>query len=223
MEKQNLDLISIREEISQLTFEQLQKLKNELGSKVYNEAIYGVKKEKQIKKDNFKRDNKNRPREMSSKYPVGVLRDVVTVTKKEIRDPRFESACGTFDEDIFKSSYAFLNEIRRKEKKMLKQKLKKEEDTETKKKLQFVVQRLENQEREEKIRKKKEEKKIEEHKKNIDMIKAGLKPRYQTKAERKLLNLVEQYEELKESGKLQKHIKKKRKKEAQVDKKKFFS
>ena len=40
-----------------MSFEELQKLKEELGSKVYNEAFFGAKKEKKI---NFKRDNKNR-------------------------------------------------------------------------------------------------------------------------------------------------------------------
>jgi ribosomal RNA-processing protein 36 len=40
-------------------------------------------------------------------------------------------------------------------------------------------------------------------------------------AEKRVLDLVEQYEELKESGKLQKHIKKHRKKNAQKDRKKL--
>jgi ribosomal RNA-processing protein 36 len=48
---------AIREELSKMSFEELQKLKEQLGSKVYNEAIFGTS---QTKKTNFKRENKNR-------------------------------------------------------------------------------------------------------------------------------------------------------------------
>ena len=51
----------------------------------------------------MKRDNKNRPKEMSSKKPVKRYRDVVGVSaenKHEKRDPRFDSMCGEFDEKV---------------------------------------------------------------------------------------------------------------------------
>jgi len=54
----------------------------------------------------FKRENKNRPREVSSKVKVGRLRDVVGFKLGEAkkaeqkRDPRFDSLCGTFDEKV---------------------------------------------------------------------------------------------------------------------------
>ena len=47
----------IREELSKMSFEELQKLKEELGSKVYNEAMFGAH---DTKKTSFKRENKNR-------------------------------------------------------------------------------------------------------------------------------------------------------------------
>jgi ribosomal RNA-processing protein 36 len=40
-----------------MSFEELQKLKEHLGSKVYNEAMFG---ECEMKKISFKRENKNR-------------------------------------------------------------------------------------------------------------------------------------------------------------------
>jgi ribosomal RNA-processing protein 36 len=40
-----------------MSFEELQKLKEHLGSKVYNEAMFGAN---YMKKTNFKRVNKNR-------------------------------------------------------------------------------------------------------------------------------------------------------------------
>jgi ribosomal RNA-processing protein 36 len=48
---------AIREELSKMSFEELQKLKEQLGSKVYNEEMFGTS---QVKKTNFKRENKNR-------------------------------------------------------------------------------------------------------------------------------------------------------------------
>jgi hypothetical protein len=48
---------AIREELSKMSFEELQKLKEQLGSKVYNEAMFGTN---QTKKTDFKRENKNR-------------------------------------------------------------------------------------------------------------------------------------------------------------------
>jgi ribosomal RNA-processing protein 36 len=40
-----------------MSFEELQKLKERLGSKVYNEAMFGAH---EVKRTNFKRENKNR-------------------------------------------------------------------------------------------------------------------------------------------------------------------
>jgi len=40
-----------------MSFEELQKLKEQLGSKVYNEAMFGAH---EMKKTDFKRENKNR-------------------------------------------------------------------------------------------------------------------------------------------------------------------
>ena len=59
-----------------------------------------------IYRADFKRDNKNRPREMSSKVKVGRLRDVVGFKSGEAkkaldkRDPRFDALCGDYDEKV---------------------------------------------------------------------------------------------------------------------------
>lgn len=72
-----------------LSFEELQKLKERIGAKVYKEALFGkydAGKSKEERKV-FKRENKNRPREMSSKKPVPMF-DVPKAKNKQIRDPR---------------------------------------------------------------------------------------------------------------------------------------
>lgn len=61
---------TIRADLKSMTFSELLKLKEELGSKTYNEALFGnvsTKKRKNESKANlaFKRENKNRPREIS--------------------------------------------------------------------------------------------------------------------------------------------------------------
>ncbi len=59
-----------------------------------------------------KRANKNRPREITSKRPVGRFREVLQVRKKTTRDPRFDHASGKLNEDLFKKAYAFLDDVK---------------------------------------------------------------------------------------------------------------
>ena len=56
--------------------------------------------------------NKHAPAEMASNHPVGRFRKVVEVPKVIRRDPRFDGLSGTFNADIFRKSYAFLDEVR---------------------------------------------------------------------------------------------------------------
>ena len=55
------------------------------------------------------------------------LRDVVGLTsdqKTQKRDPRFDSLCGEFDAKVFKDSYKFVQDIKSRELKDLKEQLK---------------------------------------------------------------------------------------------------
>lgn len=145
-----------------MSFGDLLALKEELGSKVYNEAIFGsgstaANQRKKHSKRNmaFKRDNKNRPREITAKKQVPLL----SATKKSStpliapRDPRFDSNCGEFDRDKFKADYSFVNEMREKEIADLKTQLKGLKGvaaTEEKQKVKTIIQRMQNQNLEEK-------------------------------------------------------------------------
>ncbi|XP_054264923.1 ribosomal RNA processing protein 36 homolog [Macrosteles quadrilineatus] len=211
--------VKIREELSSLSFEDLQKLKEKLGTKVYNQTIFGVKKEKTSSE--FKRANKNRPREESSKKKVPPLREVVPIKKNTVCDPRFDSSCGTFNEEAFKNAYSFINDIKQNEKQQLYKELKKTPNQERKKEIKYLIQRIENQEREEKIKQKKKEKLQQEKEEQIQSLRQGKKPQFIKKSERKVLDLVERYEELKETGKLKKHIEKRNKKLLNKDRKRY--
>ncbi|XP_046686010.1 ribosomal RNA processing protein 36 homolog isoform X1 [Homalodisca vitripennis] len=209
--------VKIREELSQMSFEDLQKLKEKLGIKVYNQTVLGAKKEKP--ELDFKRANKNRPREESSKKRVPLLRDVVTIKKDSIRDPRFDSLCGDFNETAFKNAYSFIKDIKQKEKEDLYKELKRTHDEDRKGEIKYLIQRIENQEREEARKLKKEEKRKQEREQQIESLRQGKMPKFVKKSEKKVLDLVERYEELKKSGKLKKHIEKRNKKRLKKDRK----
>lgn len=166
-----------------MSFEALQKLKEKLGTKVYNETIFGKKNKKKIE---FKRENKNRPREISAKKPIPKYK--VTQVKKVVsRDPRFDSLCGTFDEKAFRHSYAFINKLRENDLKTLQKELKETTDVKATKKIKYLIQRLENQLREEKKKKEKEEKKWQEKKGLLESVKQGEKPAFKKKCKLILL------------------------------------
>lgn len=210
----------IRSELSQMSFEDLQKLKNKLGTKIYKEALFGPRKVKRIE---YKRENKNRPREMSAKRPVSRFREVVQAKKNIPRDPRFDSLCGTFDEKVFKKTYGFLSEMKKNDLSALKKQLNETDDPKMTKKIKYLIQRLENQLREEKRRDQEQEQKGKEKKEIVEAIKRGEKPAFKKKSEKKVLDLVSQYEELKNSGKLKKHIQRLRKKNLRKDRQRLAS
>jgi len=163
-----------------MSFEDLQKLKEEIGTKVYNETIFGKKNKKKIERTEFKRENKNRPREISAKKPIPryKYKEFIPIEKVVSRDPRFDSLCGIFNEKAFKHSYAFINKLRENDLKALQKELKEVTDLKTIKKIKYLVQRLENQLREEKKRKEKENKKWQEKKELLESIKRGEKPAF---------------------------------------------
>lgn len=90
---------AIRQELSQLSFEELQKLKEKMGSKKFNQTVIGSKR-KEVVKD-FKRANANRPREMSSKNRRIKGKVAIQVPKVFRNDPRFDNLCGEFHEQVW--------------------------------------------------------------------------------------------------------------------------
>lgn len=168
-----------------MSFEDLRKLKEKLGAKVYNEAMFGTdltrRKRSGEGNNDFKRANKNRPREMSSKIQVPRYKEVVSVKKKIIRDPRYDSLCGTYNEKAFKNSYKFLKYVIDKDIKMLKDELKEEQDPKRIDKIKYLIKRLENRMREDNRKEVKERKLMEEKMNKIEALKSGEKPVYKKK------------------------------------------
>nr|CAD7402633.1 unnamed protein product [Timema cristinae] len=98
------------------------------------------------------------------------------------------------------------------------QKLEKENVTD---KVLKIGEKKENQEREVERLEHKEQKKQEERAMQIQLLREGKRPQFPKPVEKRLLELVDQYKELKKNGKLKKHIEKHRKKVMLKDKKKM--
>ena len=161
-----------------MSLQDLKKLKEKLGSKIYNETMFGPQKNI---KTIFKRENKNRPREISAKKQVPRFKEVVQVKKFVPRDPRFDSLCGTFNEKAFKNSYSFLDEVKKNDLKTLKEELNSTQDPKTIKKIKYLIQRLENQLREQQKKEQKVEQQQKEKQEIIEAIKKGEKPNFKKK------------------------------------------
>lgn len=234
-------------ELSQTPFEELLKLRDKLGTKAYDETIVrkldkSVAKNKNNKNQVFKRANKNRPQEMSSKKPVGGVREVFAVKKKTEeqlrRDPRFEEQSGHFSQNVFDKTYAFLKEKKLKELNDLKKMLKRTKDEDKRKELSYLLQRMNNQMMAEEIKQKK--KQIETNVRKDLSQELGTKKTFVNKCKHfcrlpsllslifhslsatlKRLELVDRFKQLKKSGKLKKYLEKKRKRNAMRERKKI--
>lgn len=207
------------EHIANLPFEELL-MKDKSDLKSCRELI-SSKKEWQLNRE-FHRKNKNRPREMSSKIRPSFQKtktQQLVVQKKPI-DPRFSSSYGDFDPIEFERNYKFIDQIKKKERKLLRRQLENVDIDENERvRIRLQLQRMENQKKE-KIRQKKKDEIIHIDKQyQIQELREGRKPQYHKKSERKLFDLVHQFEELKEKGGLLKHIKRRRKKLTKKDRK----
>ncbi|XP_039758167.1 ribosomal RNA processing protein 36 homolog [Pararge aegeria] len=211
---QDSERVVIKNELSTLSFEDLQKLKEKIGAKVYTEVVFGKKQAMSYKPKVFKRDNKNRPREVSSKKPVPILGDVIPVKKQEIRDPRFDPLCGTFDKKEFAENYSFLSKARLNDIRLIKKELKQTTDPELEQNLRRLLQRLNDKEKSNK-RKKLEREKKEKQKAEVEAeFSQGKQPYFKNKSEVRVESLVKQYEELKKqgTGRIQRHLKRRQQK-----------
>lgn len=222
------NVIKINPDLQKLSLEELRKLKEQIGNEVYQNSS---------KKANFnnrpktvRRDNKNRPSEISSKIdcslnPVKKIKSEIKTTNekpKKCIDPRFDSLYGEFDKRVFDRNYKFLDNIKHKEKLKLKKKLKQTGSNEKNDQVKLLLQRMDNQDREKEKMGVQEKIKLEQKQKRLEAIKEGKKPQFLRKRESKILQLVGQYEDLKSTGKLNKHIKQKRIRIAGNEKKTMF-
>jgi ribosomal RNA-processing protein 36 len=164
----------------------------------------------------FNRSSKHAPTEISSKKAVSRKREVVAVTKREFRDPRFEPlATGSG-----RAAYSFLDGYRDDEIKELKIAIKNTKDEDAKEKLKRALMSMESRKRAQE-RKDKEKEVLAKHRKDEkELVRQGKQPFYLKKAEQKKRLLLDQYGDLK-GKQLDRVIERRRKKVEGREKKKM--
>lgn len=166
----------------------------------------------------FNRSSKHAPTEISSKKAVSRKREVVPVTKREFRDPRFETMDGPVDESRVRRAYSFLDDYRDDEIKQLKEAIKTAKDDNVREKLKRTLLSMESKKKAQ-MRKDREQEVIDRHKKEEkELVKQGKQPFYLKKAEQKKRVLLDQYGELK--GKQLDHVIERRRKKVEGKEKK---
>ncbi|KAL3427057.1 hypothetical protein PVAG01_00566 [Phlyctema vagabunda] len=166
----------------------------------------------------FNRSSKHAPTEISSKKAVSRRREVVPVTKREYRDPRFEPLAGTLDESKVKAAYSFLDDYRDDEIKELKNTIKTTKDEDVKDRLKRTLLSMESKKKAQKRRDKEQEILDKHRKEEKELVKQGKKPFYLKKAEQKKRVLLDQFGELK--GKQLDHVIERRRKKVEGKEKK---
>lgn len=221
LSKSTSTLKELQEELSSLSPEEIQQLKEKIGLKVFRQ-IFNQCDDGSIKISGpQKRENKNRPTEISSKRKRRGVPQIVEVKKRVIRDPRFDDLSGQFREEIFNRDYEFVSEIRDKEKKKVQKALKKEKNEKKKEKLKQVLNRMLQEEKVKEEKKKKKELINQWKEKEKERVKDGKKPYFLKKADVRKLELVEKFKTLKEKGLLESAIEKRRKRTTSRQRKKF--
>ena len=79
---------------------------------------------------------------MPSHRPVSRFRHVVPVKKPEARDPRFGERSGKYNPAMFKKAYAFIDDIKEKERKMAERELRKTKDPDRKSQIHKLLQKM---------------------------------------------------------------------------------
>ncbi|KAI8866055.1 DUF947-domain-containing protein [Ramicandelaber brevisporus] len=181
-------------------------------------------------KGSLRRRNSRAPSVMSSKKPVSRYRHVVNAPppSSKLRDPRFDTLSGRFNEDMFGKSYSFVNDLQTSEIASLKKRLSKTKNQSEREKISKLVTSMESK-RAAKERDEKLQSKIREHRKGeMERVKQGKKPYFLKNSDVKKLELIDKFEKLQKKSSntnksadqiLEKALEKKRKHNATKDRK----
>uniref|UniRef100_A0A0N4ZZ62 rRNA biogenesis protein RRP36 n=1 Tax=Parastrongyloides trichosuri TaxID=131310 RepID=A0A0N4ZZ62_PARTI len=158
--------------------------------------------------------NKDKPLEISYKKPVKFITKRKFGEKPRGFDPRFDPRCGEFHEGAFRKSYAFLDEIKDKETKALKEELQKCKNTDFERanKIREILKIRKTQEMNRKMIDLRKEAVNEVVRDNIERMNSGKKPIFLKPHQMKERVLNKKYEYLKKEGNITKYLEKKSKK-----------
>ncbi|XP_077574390.1 ribosomal RNA processing protein 36 homolog [Stigmatopora nigra] len=205
----------------ELSFEDVLKLRNRLGAKVYDRAAGGSASRRPCPAEPAKRLNKNRPSEISSKKRAPFLRQVVATKKTTLRDPRFDELSGDYKADIFDKTYRFIGDLRQREAEMVREELRKTKKAEKKEKLASLLKKMDQRERMHRRQEEERAKVLQLKREQRKRAQQGARPFFLKKSEQRRADLAERFTELKKSGKLDAVLEKKRKRNAGKDRRKL--
>lgn len=201
-----------------LPFEALLKLEQKLGSKTFRkvQAKNSSKSQTKSKKSIInlqKYDSDEAPEEMSSKKPSKKSFVQLPRPQRPPRsiDPRFNPRSGEYKPEHFRKNFQFAFDLKDQELEQIKKSVPTTRDPEEKEKAKYLIQRMENQKREYEKRKLKTKPIVN---------KDGLKY-FPNRKEQLTKDLVAKYVQLKESGKLESHLEKRRKRQAGKERKRM--
>ncbi|CAD7677848.1 unnamed protein product [Nyctereutes procyonoides] len=205
---------------SDMSFEELLELQSQVGTKTYKRLVAGNSSKKEGSRPRVQNAcvaDKHRPLEMSAKVRVPFLRQVVPISKKVARDPRFDDLSGEYNPEVFDKTYEFLNDIRAKEKELVKKQLKKHHSGQEHEKLQQLLQRMEQQEMAQQERRRQQELRLALKQEQRARAQQGHRPYFLKKSEQRQLVLAEKFKELKRSKRLESFLSRKRRRNAGKD------
>lgn len=208
-------------DVSDMSFEELLRLQSQVGSKAYKQLVAGNSTKTRRPRQPVCVADKHRPLEMSAKVRVPFLRQVVPVSKKVARDPRFDDLSGDYNPEVFDKTYQFLNDIRAKEKQLVKKQLKKHRSGEEHEKLQQLLQRMEQQEMAQQERKQQQELRLALKQERRALAQQGHRPYFLKKSEQRQLALASKFKELRRSKKLESFLSRKRRRNAGKDRRRL--
>lgn len=172
---------------------------------------------------------RDRPREQPSTVPPSLAGGLVTKrlslalgsTKKghaKRRDPRFDSAvAGSVDRGLWQDRFSHVIKQREEELEQLHKALRSTKSDAEKDRLRRAVTILKQQVRTQEESARKLEARRERKRTERDLVAAGKKPYFLKKSDERMLDMLDKYSRLKEQGKLQKFINKKRKRNVERD------
>ncbi|PAV92409.1 hypothetical protein WR25_23654 [Diploscapter pachys] len=170
-----------------------------------------------------KAKGKHRPKEISSKRPVGNKNPFFKNGDKKNKrwDPRFDPRAGEFRPHVFQEDYEFLDEIRQEEEKGLQKALKSSErrgNEDRAEEIKMTLKKMKDRRKttEEQKRQRETRRQLEEE--NVERMLKGEKPIFKTKAQLRQLDAEVKFTQLKKDGKLQKYMERKLKNKARVEK-----
>lgn len=165
-----------------------------------------------------RRESRKRPMEISTNVRPPRFREVIQVPKKVVRDPRFEPVYGVVNKDGFRKRYNFFYDDQLpKEKEKLQKSIKKLKDPNAIEEVKSQITWIDKQLRSNPPKNVESEILRGHIKKEREAAKAGKQPYYLKQSEIRQRKLMDKYNELKETGKLDAFMEKRRKKNASKD------